>query len=133
VQVGEWDFRRRDQEQFAVGDARVEQVLFELRQLAGARHRRAVHDHGDGELGVTVAFRVQVQQERGDRPFQAGAHPSGDGEPGARELGRAGEVEQAEALAEGDVVRGVEVERRGVAPGAHQFGVVLGVAVREGG
>ena len=69
-------------------------VVLELRQLAGAGHARAVHEHGRPDLLVAVLARVHVEEEvqqRADEPRAAAAE---HGEAGAADLRAALEVEQ---------------------------------------
>ena len=57
VQVGQRHLGGRDEEQLAVRDAGLEQVLLELRQLPRAGHRLPVDQRGHRELGVAVLAR----------------------------------------------------------------------------
>jgi hypothetical protein len=105
-------------------------VSLEFRQLAGAGHGRPAHQRWQRELGVAVPSGVQVQEELGDGPLQLGAGAAEDGEPRAGQLRRPGEIEDAQALADGRVIGRLEAEHRQIAPPAYLDGEVLRVAVR---
>ena len=125
MQRRERDLGGGDEPEVALVGAGAEEVVRELRQLAGAGHRRPGDEVRDGELGVAVPAGVQGEEERRQRPLEHRPRAARDAEPGTRELGRATEVEDAHRLAELDVVaRGVE--RRGVADAADLDGVGLG-------
>ena len=131
VQVGQRHLGGRDQEQLPVGHPGLEQVLLELGQLPGAGHRVPVDQRRHRELGVPVRSGVQVQEVPGDGPLQGGAAPAQHREPRPGQLGGPREVQDAQPLAEIDVVERGEVERRRLAPAADQPGVVVGGAVRD--
>ncbi len=131
VQVGQRHLGGRDQEQVAVGDARPEQVLLELRQLPGAGHGAAVHQVRHRVLDVAVPAGVQVQQERDDRPLQRGTGAAQHAEPRTRQLGGPAEVHDPHDLAEVDVVLRGEVERPRLADPAQLGGVLVREAVRR--
>lgn len=131
MEVRQGHFRGGDEVQVAVGDPCAEEVRFELRQLAGASHGLPADDRRHRELGVTVPFGVQVQQEVRYRPLQAGACPAGHGEPRPGELGGPREVEDAEPFPDGHVVGRFELEHRLGAPGSDQLGILVRVAFRQ--
>ena len=130
VQIRERNLGGGDEEQLPVRDPGLEEVFLELGQLAGAGHGRPAHQRWQRELGVTVPSGVQVQEELGDGPLQLGADALEDGEPRAGQFRRPGEIEDAQALADGRVISRLEVEHRQIAPPAYLDGEVLRVAVR---
>lgn len=62
-QVGERDFGGGDEEQLAVANAGLEQVLLKLRQLSSARHGLATDERWHGVLDVAVAGGVQGRKK----------------------------------------------------------------------
>ena len=50
----------------------AECVGSKLRQIGGARHRRAVDEHGRQDLDVAVLARVRVEHELHQGPLQSG-------------------------------------------------------------
>ena len=74
----------------------LEEVRFELRQIAGSGQRRAVRHERRLDLGVAVLRGVQVEHEVDQRAREARACADQHGEPGARDLRAALEVDDAE-------------------------------------
>ena len=74
-------------------------VLLELRQLAGAGHRVAIHEQRHLRLLVAELARVQVDAEVHERALQPRAAPAIDDESRTGDLGAAREVEQPERFA----------------------------------
>src|SRR5262249_18508379 len=130
VQVRERNLGGGDEEQLPVRDPGLEEVCLELGQLAGAGHGRPAHQRRQRELGVTVPSGVQVQEILGDGPLQLSADALEDGKARARQLRRPGEIEDAQALADGRVIGWFEIEYRQIAPPAYLYGEVLRVAIR---
>jgi len=121
--VGQRDFRGRDQVQhlaFSLLAAllRREQVLLELRQLAGAGQRLGVDDVRRVALGVAVPARLHIEHELGERPVQPRHRAAHQREARAGEFRRGVEVEP-ERAADVDVVAHREVEDARLAPAAH--------------
>ena len=71
--------------------------------------------------------RVHVEHEVGQRPLQPGAHAQVHGEPRARDLGGALEIQNAQRRAQIPVRLGFEIELARLAPAA-DFQVVGGAA-----
>jgi len=118
IEIGDRDLGGRDEVQVPVA-ADLEQVLLELRQLAGAVERGAVDQEGRLDLGVAVLAGVQRQHEVDQRAFQLGAGAEQHGEAGAGDLGGALEVDDAELRAQIPVRLRLEVERPRLAPRPH--------------
>src|SRR5258707_8094017 len=89
---------------------KVEEVLLEFGELAGANEGFAVDDERRQDLGVAVAAGMDVQHEVDERPLEQGAGAEVDGEAGAGELGAALEVEDAELGPQVPVGLGREIE-----------------------
>ena len=118
VQVRERHFRRRDEIEVPVaGD--LEEVGFELRQVAGSLQRGRVHQERRVHLDVAVFPRVQVEHEVDERPPHPRAGAVQDREPGARHSRGPLKVHDAERHAEVDVRFRLEVEHGGRAPLPH--------------
>ena len=82
MQVGQRHFRGRNQIEIPVaGD--LEEVLLELRQVAGAAQRRRIDEERRLDLGVAVLARVQVEHEVDERARQPRARAHQHREPGA--------------------------------------------------
>jgi hypothetical protein len=79
VQVGDGHLGRGDEVErvllVALGAARLEQVLLELRQLPRAVQRRRLHEQRRPHLGVALLLRVQIQHELDQRPLEARPAP----------------------------------------------------------
>ncbi len=97
----------------------LEEVLLELRQLSGPEERLVVDDDRRQHLGVAVLSSVQVEHEVHQRALEQRAAAAQQREPRPGDLGRAREVEDAERLAERDVVERLEVELRLGSPPPH--------------
>ena len=108
----------------------TEQILRELRELAGAVHGFGVDDVGRKDFGVAVLAGVEVEHEVGESAFETRAQRPVDGEARAGEFGGAFEVEDAELLAEFPVRLGREIELGRSAPAAG-FDVV-GLTLADG-
>src|SRR5579883_576454 len=106
----------------------LEEVGGELRQLAGPAHGLGVDERGRKDLGVAVATGVEIEHEVGEGALEAGAGAAIDGEARAGDLGRGGEVEHAQALAQFDVIARGEVEGARRAPAADLDVVLRGAA-----
>ena len=96
----------------------AEQVVFELRQLAGAGHRLGVDHVGHVALGVAVLGGVHVEHELRERAMQP-RHRAAQREARAGELGRGLEIQAAERFADVDVIARRNVERARRAPASH--------------
>ncbi|MCY1355577.1 hypothetical protein D9M69_420070 [compost metagenome] len=130
--VGQRHLGGRDQVEVGLAFAAdLEQILLELRQLAGALQRRRLHQVRGVGLLVAVLGDVQVDHELRQRAVQTGDRPAQQGETRARQLGGGLEVQPAVLLAEGDVVLDREIEGARAAPTAHFDVVVLVVAERH--
>ena len=117
--VGQRDLGGRDQVEplvaFGAALDRREHLLLELRQLRGPDQRLGVHDVGRVALGVAVLARVGVEHELRQRAMQRCERAAQEREACAGELRGGREVEQAERLAEVDVVAcGTKLNSRGV-------------------
>jgi len=112
---------RRDQEVIRL--VHPEEVLFEFRKLARPRHAGAVHHERRQHLRVAVLGGVQIQHEVDDRPFEQRTHPPVEREARPGDFRAAGEIEDAQVLADLPVRFGLEVEGRLFPPGPHD-GVV---------
>ena len=83
MQVGERHFRGRDQVEVPVaGD--LEQILLELRQVAGAAQRVGVDEERRLDFGVAVLARVQLEHEVDQRAREPRARAHQHREPRAR-------------------------------------------------
>src|SRR6185503_17143591 len=124
IEVGERHLRGRDQEQVPVaGD--LEQVLLELRQVAGAAQRIGVDQEGRLDLRVAVLARVQLQHEVDERAREPRARPHQHREARARHARGALEVENAQSRTDLPVRLRLEVERARLAVPPH-LAVVFG-------
>ena len=97
----------------------LEQVLLELRQVAGADERRRSDEKRRLHLGVAVLARVQVEHERDERARQPRAGAEQHREARAGHPRRPLEVEDAERGPEVPVRLRLEVERPRLASTAH--------------
>ena len=102
--VGQRNLGGRDQVEvgFAVA-ADLEQVLLELRQLAGALQRRSLDEIGVGLL-VAMLGGMQVDHELRQGAMQAGDRAAHEGEARAGKLGGGLEIQPAVPFTEGDMV-----------------------------
>ena len=118
-------------DQAEVGALQAEQILLEFRQLAGAEQAVAVDQIGYVGLGIAVLAGVGVEHELGQRPVQARQGAGHDHEARAGQLGRRVEVQAAQGLAQVDMILGLEIELRYLAPGALLAVVLLVLPVRD--
>ena len=98
--------------------ADLEQVVFELGQLAGAVQRGGVHHERRQNFGVAVLAGVQVEHEVGQRPLQLRAQLPVDSKTRARDLGGALQIQNSQRLSQIPVRLGREIELRRLAPAA---------------
>ncbi len=115
-QVGQRHFRGRDQVARGIAHGGLEQVVLELRQLAGATQRIGVDQQRHVGFFVAVFAGVQVQHELGQGTVQAGDLAAQHGEARARQLGGGLGVQAAVAGAQLDVVQHREIEGARGAP-----------------
>src|ERR1039458_9476419 len=101
------------------------------RHLGGADHALASHQVGRQDLGVAVLAGRDVEHPGDQGTLQPGALAAQDGEAGPADLGGALEVEDAEPVPQLEVGARLEVEVRGVAPGANRD--VAAVVGADGG
>ena len=85
MQVRQRHLGGRNEEELPVPDAGLEEVLLELRQLPGARHRLPVDQRRDRELGVAV-LGGEVQEVASEGAFEDRATAAQHREPGPGEL-----------------------------------------------
>ena len=111
VQVGQRHLRRRDQVEIPL-PRDLEEILLELRQVAGAAQRFGVDEERRLDFDVAVLPRVQLQHEVDQRAREPGARADQHREPGAGHLRRTLEVEDAEGGSDLPVRPRREVERR---------------------
>ena len=115
----------------AVRALQLEEVLLELRQLAGAGQRLARHEIRHPGFAVAVLAHVQVEHELRERAMQR-RHRSGHHRKArAGKAARRDRIEPAEPLADRHVIGRLEIEtarlavtanldiRRRIAPGRH--------------
>src|SRR5262249_9997324 len=76
----------------------------EFRQLRGAYEGVRAHDKRRTDFGVTMLACLQVETEIDQRPLELRSRAGETDEAAAAELGRALEIEKAEAFSEFDVV-----------------------------
>ena len=122
-EVRERHFRGRDQVHARfIGRAALhdpEEIVFELRQLAGARQRLGVDDIRYIAFGVAVLEDMRVEHELSERAVQARNGATQGVKARSRELRRRCEFEAADRGAYVDVIARLEVERSRRAPAAH--------------
>jgi len=111
IEVRDGDFRRGDQVEGVLTPARLEEIRFELGQLA-----RTVHGLGKHEVGREHFFPTRgtlaVGHEGDEGAFELRAGPSEHGETGTAELGGSVEIQDPQALSQFHVVLGVYEFRR---------------------
>ncbi|CRD57893.1 hypothetical protein BN126330174 [Stenotrophomonas thermophila] len=108
--VGQRHFRGRDQVARGIAHGGLEQVVLELRQLAGAAQRIGVDQQRHVGFLITVLAGMQVDHELGQRTVQARDRAAQHGEARTGQLGRGLAVQPAIAGAQFDVVEHLEVE-----------------------
>jgi hypothetical protein len=106
--------------------------LAELWQVAGAEEGTGVDQAGGKDFDVVVLAGVEVEHEVGQGALEACAGAELQDEAGARDLGGALEIEDAELFADLPVRLGREVEGGDFAPGLLADVVVLGGAGGDG-
>ena len=133
VQRGQRDLGGRDQVERAalVGLVRLEELLLELGQLAGAQHRVGIHEMRQPQLRVAVLARLHIQHELGDGALEPRQRAPHDREARLRQLRGTVHVEQAEAGADGLVRPGLEVEPARRAPAANLDVLLVALAGRH--
>ncbi len=133
MQRGERDLGGGDQVERAIGVRlhRPEHLLLELGQHRDPDHRLGIHQVRHPQLGEAVLTRVQIEHELRERAAQARGRAPHDGEARLGDLGRAVEVQDAEGLADLEVLPGREAELAGGAPAADLDVVVGGGAHRH--
>ena len=127
VQVGELDLCGGDEVEALGG---LEEVLFELGQLAGAGEGVLVSQGGDPELGG-AAVQVDVEHVVDEGALEAGTLALQHREAAVGQLDAALEVDDAQLGAEVPVRLEVEVELAGGAPAA-DLGVVIFAGAHRG-
>ena len=121
MDVGEHDLGGGDQVEALAG---LEQVVLELRQLAGAGERLGVGEDRRPPL-LVAGGRVGIEHEADERPLQLRPHPAEQDEPRLGELHRALEVDDAQRRTQVPVRLRLEVEVTRRAPAADLDVVVL--------
>ena len=129
-EVGQRDFRSRNEVAPGLADLRGEQVFLELGQLRGAGHAVGVDDQRHVGFEVAVLLDMQVQHELRQRPMQARQLATQHGEARTAELGAGVAIEPAVACAELDVILDRELEGAWRAP-AMNFRVLGFVRTRR--
>ena len=130
--IGDGDLGGRDQvELLRILARHREQVVLELRQVAGAAQARGVHQVRRIHLGVAVLARVHVEHELPQRPVQSCHRPGHEREARAGDLAGAREIEQAQPLAHVHMVLDREVEAPRLADSPHLQVVVGRLAHRH--
>ena len=122
MEIRQRHFGRRNQEQIPVARD-PEQILFELRQVARARQRRAIHHERRLDFAVAVLARVQIEHEIDQRAREPGAATEQHGKPCAGHARGAFEIKDPECRAQLPVRLRLEVHHRRRAP-APDFGIV---------
>src|SRR6185437_10554603 len=79
MQVGQRHFSGRNQIQIPL-TRDLEEILLELRQIAGPAQRLAVDEKRRLDLAISVLARVEVEHEVDERPRQARARSAQHGE-----------------------------------------------------
>ncbi len=132
VQRGERDLRGRNQVERAarVGLHRPEHLLLELGQHRHPDHGLRVHQVRHPDLGEAVLASVEIQHELHERPVEPGRRAPHHGEARLGDLARPVEVEDAEGLADLEVLLRLEGELSRRAPAAH-LDVVIGRATHR--
>src|SRR4051812_44830154 len=117
MQVRQRHFGRGNEIQIPIA-ADLEQVLLELRELAGTLQRLAVGEKRRLDLAIAMLARVQIEHEVDQRARQPCAGAAQYGEARAREPHTTLEVENAERRSEIPVRyrREIERPRRAVTP-----------------
>ena len=130
MEVGQGHFGGRDQIEIPRA-GNLEQVGFELGQLAGAGERGGVGEKGGLHLPVAVLARVQVEHEVDQRARQPRAGAAQHGKPRAGDPRTALEIENAQCRTEVPVRLRREVERPRLALPPDLEVVSGGAAVRH--
>src|SRR5579885_664179 len=115
-QIGERHLRRRNEPE---AGRSAEQVLGELGQAARAVDGLAADQYRRRDLGVAELARVSVDHELRKRALEPRELPAQHHEARARDLARAGEVHEADPLADLSVIFRLEGEVCGRAVPAH--------------
>jgi hypothetical protein len=87
VEIRHWDFGCGNEEEVASGHP--EEIGLEFGQLSRAGHGRTIDQKWRAHFGVAVVARVQVEQERNERPFEPCALPGVANEPTPADFRRA--------------------------------------------
>ena len=112
-QVGQRHFGGRNQVALGLANLRAEQVLLELRQLAGALHAVGVDQQRHVAFGVAVFAGVQVEHELPKRAMQPGQLAAHDGEARSGKFRASLRVEPVVPFAERDMVLDRKIETAG--------------------
>ena len=117
VDVGNRYFRGGDEE--IINTLDTEQVLLELRKLAGPGHALPVHHEGRKHFGIVVPLGVEIEHEVYERAFQARTGTPVERKPGAGELRPPFEIKYTKRLADFPVRFRCKRKNRRLAPCPH--------------
>ena len=128
IEIGHGDFRRGDQP--IIRAFELEEILFELGQLAGAEKAGGVHHERRQNFRVTVLAGMHIEHEVGERPLQLRADSGVHGKARAGDLGGALEIQNPQRRAQIPMRLGREIELARLAPAA-DFLIVGGASAHR--